>query len=82
MPIDNTVMVTIRHSDNALSASEATTASINRWDATGALWPLKPVAPGERIMATNPYTRANHRDLGESRRNRRQDCGVDRDENR
>ena len=53
-------MVTTRHSDNALSASEAATASINRWDATGALWPLKPVAPGNRIMAVNPYTRANH----------------------
>ena len=34
--IDNTVRVTIRHSDNAPIASEAATASVSRDEATGA----------------------------------------------
>jgi len=60
------VRVTARHSDSTLSASEAATASINRGDATGALWLLKPVAPGDRIMVSilacageSPATEAN-----------------------
>jgi hypothetical protein len=82
MLTENTVMVTTRHSDSAPNASEAATTSINRGDATGALWPLKPVAPGDRIMAVNPCTRGRiTRDLGESRRDRGQDCGGRRVEN-
>jgi hypothetical protein len=49
--IENTVRVTIRHSDNPLIASEAATAWVSRDDATGAQRPLKPTAPGDRIMA-------------------------------
>jgi hypothetical protein len=49
--IENTVTVTIRHSDNEPIASEATTASVSRDEATGAERPSKPAAPGDRIMA-------------------------------
>ena len=55
--IENTVRVTIRHSDNEPIASAAATASINRDEATGAQWPLKPAAPDERFMAEYPLMR-------------------------
>ena len=49
--IDSKVRATIRHSDSEPIASVAATASISRDDATGAERPLKPAAPGDRIMA-------------------------------
>jgi hypothetical protein len=49
--IENTVSVTIRHSDNEPIASAAATASISRDEATGAEWPAKPPAPDDRVMA-------------------------------
>jgi hypothetical protein len=49
--IDNAAMTTARQSENALRASEAATASINRGEATLAPWPLKPCAPVNRVMA-------------------------------
>jgi hypothetical protein len=49
--IDITVRATIRHSDSEPIASEAATALINRDEATGAAWPSKPAARGDRIMA-------------------------------
>ena len=49
--IESTVRATIRHSDSEPIASEAATASISRDEATGAERPLKPTAPGDRIMA-------------------------------
>src|SRR5229473_1787823 len=49
--IENTVRVTIKHSDSEPIASVATTASVNREQATGAERPLKPQAPCDRIMA-------------------------------
>ena len=49
--IESTVRVTIRQSDNEPIASVAATASFNRDEATGAQRPLKPTAPGDRIMA-------------------------------
>ena len=49
-PIESTVRVTIRHSDNAPIASEAATAWVSRDEATGAAPPSKPAAPGDRIM--------------------------------
>src|ERR1700693_3059462 len=58
--IDSTVRVTIRHSDSEPIASVAATASISPVDATGAERPLKPAAPGNRFMAQDPLTRANH----------------------
>ena len=48
--IESTVRETIRHSDNAPIASEAATAPVSRDEATGAERPLKPAAPGDRIM--------------------------------
>jgi hypothetical protein len=42
--------VTIRHSDSDPIASVAATASVNRDGTAGALRPLKPAAPGDRIM--------------------------------
>jgi hypothetical protein len=48
--IESTVSVTIRHSDSEPIASDAATASISRDEATGAERPLKPAAPGDRIM--------------------------------
>src|ERR1700716_4172201 len=53
--IDSTVSVTIRHSDSEPIASEAATALVNRDEATGAAWPSKPAARGDRIMAGNPW---------------------------
>jgi hypothetical protein len=49
--IESAAMTTARQSEKAPKASDAATASINRGEATLALWPLKPCAPGERIMA-------------------------------
>jgi hypothetical protein len=49
--IDITVRVTIRHSDSEPIASEAATALVNRDEATGAAWPSKPAARGDRSMA-------------------------------
>jgi hypothetical protein len=48
--IENIVRVTIRHSDSEPIASVAATASFSREEATGVERPLKPVAPGVRIM--------------------------------
>jgi hypothetical protein len=55
--IESTVRETIRHSDNAPIASEAATALVSRDEATGAERPLKPAAPGDRIMVRNPSLR-------------------------
>ena len=55
--IESTVRATIRHSDSEPIASEAATASISRDEATGAERPLKPAAPGDRVMAGNPSRR-------------------------
>jgi hypothetical protein len=52
--IDSAVTATTRQSENALSASEATTASMSRFDATGALRPPKPTAPYDRFMVWHP----------------------------
>jgi hypothetical protein len=49
--IENTVRVTIRHSDTMQIASEAATAPASLDDATGADGPSKPAAVGDRIMA-------------------------------
>jgi hypothetical protein len=49
--IENTVRVTIRHSDTRQIASEAATAPASLDDATGADGPSKPAAVGDRIMA-------------------------------
>ena len=48
---ENTVSVTIRHSDSEPIASEAATTSCNRDEATGAERPSKPAAPSDRLMA-------------------------------
>ena len=55
--IESTVRATIRQSDSEPIASEAATASIKRDEATGAERPLKPAAPGDRVMAGNPSKR-------------------------
>ena len=47
---DNTVRVTITHSDRQPIASEPATAWVNRDKATGAERPLEPKAPDDRIM--------------------------------
>ena len=49
--IESIVRVTIRQSDSDPIASEAATASVSRDEATGAERPLKPAAPGDRVMA-------------------------------
>ena len=54
VPVDSAVNATTRHNENAPSASEAATASINREEATGALRPPKPAAACERVMAGFP----------------------------
>ena len=52
--IDSAATTTARQSENAPKASDAATASINRGEATLALWLLKPCALEERIMAIIP----------------------------
>jgi hypothetical protein len=77
--IENTVRVTIRHSDSEPIASVAATASVNREQATGAERPLKPQAPCDRIMAEIPSRRGRiTRDTGKSRSDHRQYCGGSR----
>jgi hypothetical protein len=49
--IENTVRVTIRHSDNEPIASEAATAPANLDEATGADGRSNPVAPDDPVMA-------------------------------
>jgi hypothetical protein len=49
--IENTVRVTIRHSDMQQIASAAATASASLDEATGAEGPSKPAAACDRIMA-------------------------------
>ena len=56
--LDSTVMVTIRQSDSEATASEATTASISRGDATATAGPVKPAAPEDRAMVQIPETQA------------------------
>jgi hypothetical protein len=58
--IDSTVRLTITHSDSEQIASVAATASVSLAEATGAEWPLKPKAPGDRIMAGILQGGANH----------------------
>ncbi len=53
-PIESTVRVTIRHSENAPIASEAATVRVSRDEATGAERALKPATPGDRVMVRNP----------------------------
>ena len=66
--IESAAITTARHSENALSASDAATASIKRVEATLALWPVKPCAPDERIMAGQSLVAAGESParLGES----------------
>ena len=73
--IENTVRVTIRHSDSEPIASAVATASISRDEATGTEWPSKPPAPDDRIMAE--FLRCASESLATpvTRRNRRQYCG-------
>ena len=74
--IENTVRATMRHSDSEPIASDAATASISRDEATGAERPLKPAAPGNRVMAGILQARANHPATAlRVRRDRRQYCG-------
>jgi hypothetical protein len=74
--IESTVRATIRHSDSEPIASEAATASIKRDEATGAERPLKPAAPGDRVMAGNPSRSGRiTRNAPRFRRDRRQYCG-------
>jgi hypothetical protein len=47
-------MVTTRHNDSPLIASEAATAWISRNEATGVAPPSNPIAPRDRIMAEFP----------------------------
>src|ERR1700683_2291101 len=59
--VASTVSVRMTHNDSEPIASEAATAFLSRDEATGAERPLKPAAPGDRIMVRNPYNaRANH----------------------
>ena len=55
--IDNTVNVTMRHSDSVPIASEVAMALANREEATGAAWLAKPAMPGDRIMVQILATR-------------------------
>src|ERR1019366_994346 len=55
--IESAVRVTITHSDSEPIASEAATAWASREEATGAVRPSKPAAPGVRIMVRNPSMR-------------------------
>jgi len=48
--VESTVRATITQSDSEPIASEAATASISLGEAMGAGRPLKPAAPGHRIM--------------------------------
>jgi hypothetical protein len=73
--IENTVRVTIRHSDSEPIASAAATASISRDEATGADWLSKPPMPDDRIMAEFLRCASESLATAESRRNRRQYCG-------
>jgi hypothetical protein len=56
--IESNVSVTTRQSESEPIASVAATASVNRDDATGAAWRLKPIAPVGGVMALYPSTRA------------------------
>ena len=58
--VESAVRATITHNDNALIASEATTARVSRDDATGAAKPSKPVAPSDRIIPKSLIAQANH----------------------
>jgi hypothetical protein len=58
--IESTVRATITHSDSEPKASVAATASVSLDEATGAGRPLKPKAPGDRIMAEILQGGANH----------------------
>jgi hypothetical protein len=58
--IESTVRATITHSDSEPKASVAATASFSLDEATGAGRPLKPEAPGDRIMAEILQGGANH----------------------
>jgi hypothetical protein len=65
--IDSTASATITHSDSEPIASEAATASVSLDEATGAERPLKPKAPGDRVMAEILQGGANHpRDINDS----------------
>src|ERR1700733_10091166 len=74
--IENTVRVTIRHSDTRQIASEAATAPASLDDATGADGPSKPAAVGDRIMAEFPQCAGESPATGQKfRKYRRQYCG-------
>src|SRR3979490_2281571 len=73
--IDSTVSATIRHSESEPIASEAATALVNRDEATGAAWPSKPAARGDRIMAGKSLNRRRITCGALFRRNRRQYLG-------
>jgi hypothetical protein len=58
--IENTVRVTIRHSDSEAIASEAATASASLDEAASAGQRTKPAGPGDRVMVHFLIARANH----------------------
>jgi hypothetical protein len=71
--IDTTMMAL---SESTAIASEAATASISRDEATGALRLLKPVAPGDRVMAGDSLACAGESPAcQQARKHARQDCG-------
>src|SRR5580698_9179963 len=72
--IENTVRVTIRHSDSEPIASVAATASISRDEATGAERLSKPPVPDDRIMAEFLRCASESPATPEALRNRRQHC--------
>src|ERR1700679_1294351 len=73
--IENTVRVTIRHSDSEPIASAVATASISRDEATGAERLSKPPAPDDRIMAEFLRCAGESPATTVTRRNRGQFCG-------
>jgi hypothetical protein len=56
--IDSTVKVTTKQSENALKASDATTASVSLREATWVLRLTKPVTPGDRSIDGDPLSGA------------------------
>src|SRR6185312_7439271 len=53
--IENTVRVTIRHSDSEAIASEAATASASLDESASAGQRTKPAGPGDRVMVQFPH---------------------------
>src|ERR1700759_4693487 len=64
--------MTTRHSE---TASEATTASISRGEATGVCWPLKPAADARDMVGDPSSRKANHPRHEKTRKRHRQYYG-------